>query len=449
MIRAGSRRGRLVRSFALVAIAAVAMGGSCDLGSPGKFVPFPSFDGQLQGSYAYVDEGNDGSFEAEDLDAIVASGSAAPGLLSSAAATQTVSITAERDAESILVHCEHALLPGTSQTGCQGSVVAAFDVATAGSSSVQIQASSVTATLPAPGTLTQVLHGEVTIDCGGVPQSGIVDWPAGVGESSNRDELAELVAAPCLFTIQIDARIETSGLAVPLDFVQTIAVSVTTSDLPECSDASQCPAEAPFCDANGACGTGDEGEPAVVAAIHCDTPFVTPSGCSRGVSGSLCRADFECVDGNSCNGSVCVGDTACTSDVDCPPGEFCSEQGTCSPFGLQGGGCLTGEYCRQGLICLSGNCTAILDEGGDCTQPFVICDGGLHCFQSSGTCEVRLPLGDACSENGECADYPVDGSCNQAVGGVCTLRQSSGGPCAQSADCAGFIGCNLGTGTCN
>jgi hypothetical protein len=420
----------------------------------------PSFEGLLQEFLTEVDEGDDGSLEASDVGSLTA-GASDPGTLSTSASTQQVSFSAESDHDSILTHCEHVLTAGTSRTACTGTVRGEFVPAETGTARFYVAAVRSPGPSDTPSGLTDSVNGRVVVDCGQGSVLEVVDQPAaGVGVFDKADiEVEAEEGVPCLVTIEHTATASAASMPVGTSLIQTVSVTgQVLSSSPECTRSDQCPAEAPVCDADGVCGTGDEGQPGLIASIHCQTPFVAGSpfvdpGCSWGVSGSACRGDFECQTdaGYTCSANVCVGSTACSSDGDCPPeAPYCSDQGTCSPHGEQGDGCVTGDFCRQGLICLSKRCTVILGEGGDCTQPFTTCDGPYACFPSTNTCETPRPLGSICTADVECAAYPVDNSCNQAIGGgVCAERQSSGGPCADNLDCQGFAGCDTGTGTCN
>ncbi len=441
---AASERGWLV---VLVLLLGFAIGSDCTTSSEGKLASPPSFAGLLQEFETLVDDLADGSIDASDA----GSTTGGPGALSTSTSLHSVSLASESDSDTILAHCEHTLSPGTSETGCMAIIRASFDVAEAGTTEFYVEATRTPGETLAPTGLSSSLEGVVSIDCVTDSTTDSVNNPTSFFETTSRTILVNTqLGDACAVTIQMTASVTTSGLATPTSFIQTVSVTVPTSTTPDCTRASQCPAETPFCDANGSCGTGDEGQPANVVVEDCMAEFISSFGCSHGVSGSVCRGDFECTDGYDCSGlGVCVGQTPCVSDLDCsPPADICTEQGTCSPYGEQGEGCVTGDFCRQGLICLSNRCTVLIGQGEDCTLPNTVCDG-LACFPSTGTCEAPRPLGSSCTDNVECEDSPAFNSCNQAVGGVCTVRQSSGGPCTQNLDCAGFQGCDLGTNTCN
>lgn len=436
--------------FALACLCALAIGSDCSTPREGKMSAFPSFDTLTQAFETRVDDGGDGSIEASDVGTIVGT-SADPGVLSTSTTTHQVSFSAFSDSDSVLSHCEHSLSPGSSETACTGTVRARFDVEVGGFTVFYLSALTAPNGAAAPASLSSSLEGEVSVDCGVSSGTALVYNPAPILEGST-DQIVLNVegGSSCQVTIVQTAIATTTGLAAPASFVQTVSVSAVTTAIPDCTESGQCPPEAAFCDSTGVCGTGDEGSPALVAATHCATPFVSASGCSYGVSGSTCRGDFECADGYACSGGVCVGDTACATDIDCSPSApICTEQGTCSTHGEQGEGCVTGLFCRAGLICLSNRCTVILGEGEDCSAIHTTCDGPYVCFPSTQTCESPLPLGSSCAANIECQDFPLANSCNAAAGNTCSARQGTGGPCAQDIDCAGFGGCDQGTGTCN
>lgn len=456
-------RRRAPRWLCLLTIGWLMAGGSCD-GRPTpdgtRVQALPEFGARVQEFQTTVDEGADGVIDASDVGTTT---TAAPGQLSNASATQSVSMYASRDVDTVYAECGHALQPGTSETVCTGVIRAAFIAAGSGNIKFDIVAIRAPSAGQLPPFVDSVVTGEVTIGCGGGPGVGTTETvmnpppggPAGVEIYSLYDIIAGATPGEvCEVEIDLTASVTTNGLAEPLTVIQTVSVTAPISTTPVCVTNKQCPAERPFCNADGDCGSGGEGSPALVAAEQCQAPFVTDvfagSRCSEGVSGSFCRGDFECRTGWTCLAGFCRGDTSCSSDADCPPeASICTEQGTCSPFGAQGADCVSTDFCRMGLICSSNSCTAILGQGEDCTQPFTQCDGPFACFPSTDTCEVPLPLGSVCSADIECADYPLDNSCNQAIGvGVCAVRQSPGGPCTQNIDCASNS-CDTVGGTCN
>ncbi len=421
---------------------------TADMNSP------PEFGTRTQEYETRVDEGNDGTIEASDPNALPPGLSmSAPGLLSSSTATQTVEFYARADQDTIFASCEHTLEPGTSKTTCDGVVRGAFTVSKSGFG-IFVAAALLVPDSDDRTPAVEARHtGDVTIVCGSEQRSDSVGRSPEFAVPDN--ELLKMPAVEgetCEVTIDFAGAVETDGLTASLKVIQAVSVTGPIESTPDCTTNEQCPAESPFCGSNGGCTNGEEGSPADIPAVQCATEFATNAAggqtlCVEGVPGSPCSGDHGCQEGYACVNNQCQGNTACASDADCPVGEStCTEQDFCSPSGEQGDGCILSTKCAKGSICLSNVCTVIRFEGESCAEPATRCDGGLRC--DGAFCVPLLPPGSACSADEECLLSPGINVCNQAIGGECAARGQAGFDCARDIECISFAGCNESTGQC-
>jgi hypothetical protein len=263
------------------------------------------------------------------------------GVLSSSSSTQTVTFSAESDFDSILTHCEHSLTAGTARTACNGTVRGQFVPAEEGFAAFYVAAQLRPRPFDLPAGLTDALSGLVTIDCGVDGAVVSVENSSGVSNpvTSGKATVDIQEGTPCQVQIDYSGEVTTSAMAVATALTQTISVTMAGGLAAKCTRSAQCPAEAPICGADGACGKSDEGQSADVAAVHCATPYVSQLGCSWGVSGSKCRGDFECRTDAGYTCSLPVGVCAerqssggpCASNQDCQGFTGCNiGTGTCN-----------------------------------------------------------------------------------------------------------------------
>lgn len=223
----------------------------------------------------------------------------------------------------------------------------------------------------------------------------------------------------------------------------------------------------------------------------CSAPSECPSGftcaggrCHRG-TGTDCRIDLHCDDGDACTLDVCEGGL-CAHEPQaaaCDDGDFCNGPDTCTDgectnvgpppcpgvcdasgcvdCGQMGLACCAGSTCSTGA-CVSGTCAACGGIGQPC------CPTGTDCVSSettcaSGSCVACGGLGQPCCGGGRCA---LGTLCNgntcaappgcigvvcpggmTCVGGACTACGLLGQPCCGDT-CGTGASCNLGTMTC-
>ncbi|MEM9175074.1 MAG: hypothetical protein AAGC67_07550 [Myxococcota bacterium] len=439
---------RLPLRLGALLLAVACLGSECPpRNAPSGFLdPFPNFFAQIQEFATFVDEGADGSLEAPPVPQSVVGGASNPGVLGTSTVSQSVSIAASADSDSILAHCEHTLVPGTSETGCVGTLRGTFVVAEPG---VAVFTAQAVAWIQPD--LSSEVSSQIRIDCGDDEAEFSLSLdpsdPVAVAAADVRLGVEE--GQVCLVEIELTASVTTVALAAATEVRQTVSVSAATTEGVQCTRSSQCPAEVPICDADGRCNTGDEGSPATVTRLHCVTPFVsTFFGCTNAQSGSPCSAADECASGYTCNAfDVCEGAIPCASAGDCPGSvPTCTELGFCSGRGVQGDACVFTSACQQGLLCRSNQCTVILQQGEACPQPAASCDGGLLCDPDTDTCEQLRPPGSSCSANIQCADVPP--TFYTCTLGTCSAVSMTGGQCDDDDDCS-FTTCNTSTNVCN
>jgi hypothetical protein len=92
-------------------------------------------------------------------------------------------------------------------------------------------------------------------------------------------------------------------------------------------------------------------------------------------AGGTCNPSFQgsCGDGLACDSttSKCraplgLGD-ACFNSVPCATGLYCTNSGVCAEPTKEGAACQVYDRCADGLACISGECTPLLDNGQSCT----------------------------------------------------------------------------------
>lgn len=177
----------------------------------------------------------------------------------------------------------------------------------------------------------------------------------------------------------------------------------------------------------------------------------TRSVCEAGPSGMRCadcRADSDCVPGNSCLNNHCVD---CTDDEDCDTG-ICGPRKTCDqcrtaadcdgfpgqPY-CEGGQCL---QCESDTDC-TGDLPRCGDEGfcvlcatdADCTAPTGTCRGGRcsSCGSDSDCPSLALPncISSGCGPCDGDFDCEVEYTCERGVG----VNRSCSIECGADGDC--------------
>ena len=196
-----------------------------------------------------------------------------------------------------------------------------------------------------------------------------------------------------------------------------------------CGDGPAC-GEGEFCSMSGECAD-----------------YVDPdSGEDCGI-GAPCPEEYHCVD------EQCVAERSlqegqgCSEHSLCSQGLYCDfETETCEPkdWGAEGDSCFIYNLpvCDPGLGCeiedvgtgapgsFEASCVPQQPQGGPCTwanecQADLFCDTEIE-FETTGTCEERLELGEPCHRNTECqsftCSFPGDGSAS----GECAEDTSPG-----------------------
>jgi hypothetical protein len=197
-----------------------------------------------------------------------------------------------------------------------------------------------------------------------------------------------------------------------------------------------------------------------------------------------CNSNLDCPSGYTCNSEHrCKltdgqppgpgGGTACVKPGDCAPGQNCGADnkchgGDCSTSGcpstyvcklsngvpacvpVGGGGGITSE-CKKdadcpspaGSKCLSGKCTAPVDQCADGSQ----CPNGGQCVGGSCTpsCDANkpCPTGYACDlAKGVCTDNPAPcTSSTQCTGGNVCVDEHCVAPCGANGECGAGLVC--------
>jgi len=138
------------------------------------------------------------------------------------------------------------------------------------------------------------------------------------------------------------------------------------------------------------------------------------NGCDLGVClGEVedCVTDDDCEDGLVCRGEKCVGSSGkeCSNNFGCDMGEYCSEEGICTPYSADGTSCSDSdggfEFFRKGIV-------NDITNGGTYTD---------YCFKDGNTLVEH-----ACGENHlvtwvefECPNGCENGACNKEEDNQC------------------------------
>jgi hypothetical protein len=193
------------------------------------------------------------------------------------------------------------------------------------------------------------------------------------------------------------------------------------------------------CDATGTC-VEDPGGTSCGDGLQC-----FGRGACLSPDGSVCQTAAECGSGN-CEPAV-GGGSACCSQA-CPDGQLCNGDGACvSPESDLGNACTSDAQCIGGRcfdgVCCDSECGAACEtcaapgREGRCSAAAVgsndpQCPSGRQC---AGRGQCLLPLGAACSLNGDCRS----GECGPALQGggeiCCEAVCANGQRCSAAGSC--------------
>lgn len=221
-----------------------------------------------------------------------------------------------------------------------------------------------------------------------------------------------------------------------------------------CAEACDGPCEA--CDATGACIAEADGT-SCGDALQC-----FGRGACLLPRGAACNGDDACGTGN-CEAAVGAG-LVCCSEA-CPAGQLCNGEGVCvTPESDTGASCTTDEDCVGGRctdgVCCGSDCDGACEtcngpgQAGRCSAAPAgsadpLCGDGRQC---AGRGQCLLPLGAACTFNGECrtgeCEPSLQGPGEICCEGVCANGQRcspagscvdapdpNGGSCSVNSDC--------------
>ena len=210
------------------------------------------------------------------------------------------------------------------------------------------------------------------------------------------------------------------------------------------------------CAYTGSANLGDECLDATCAQGYCDYSDIPDGG---EVCEPLVGVDSPCPQGNECDptqgfcdfSGLCtalLGDGgSCSDSSNCAPGLTCLNYTTCGPQGGEGQPCAIGSDCQNGLNCDvvadGGNqCTAPIPDGGACDPTASLCDLEDTCFL--GACQpFTANPGESCGNDpsGFGGRYCNTGFCNNPDGGPGTCVGYGG----LADSCSGD---DAGSGTC-
>lgn len=418
-----------LKTATLVALVLFLVHAACTGNGMTSQVDPPTVAGKEQNDIAVVDAGNDGTPDDTDVNNTTATGTVP--VEAARAEANGIVVTKERDADSdgVGVTCTHDLSGAqASNTECIGVTRAEFPIATE-SGPVEFDVAFFSSS-PDSGAaeLTEQIDVAIAIDCGDAVETADLSLTT-VQQALLSATIGSGAVACALEVTLINFRVISTGLATRV--VQGVRVTARNLAPIQCADGSQCPLDLRFCNQNGFCQSGLEGQTCAIASLGCSTPLCLASQCNDGDAGSPVPDAFFCADGYGYDGAECVGEP-CASDADCLDAvrPICTFGAGCSKTGATSDGCLTDDGCASGA-CVLNVCTDIVGQGEVCSVIDTLCGAGLICFDN-GTCQVPLPLGAACNANDECENGPPFG--NSCIGGFCTARSGIGGVCDPGDD---------------
>lgn len=221
-----------------------------------------------------------------------------------------------------------------------------------------------------------------------------------------------------------------------------------------CNFDSDCPTEAPVCDARGTCVP--DPNPPRVCAVSADCE--AGEWCRNGLCEALpvrdpawnCQFNEHCGEHGVCVDGHCYN--ACLTDENCGTDQICAPNGYCQYDPAPGTECTLDVDCGGTAVCIDGLCHDACTANADClnAQDHCIvgvcvasdmarpqcytnadCMGGEECFE--GIC--RVP----CTDNDDCAGCPGNPIC--ALGGYCMDNNDIHPECALSFDCDSGLMC--------
>jgi hypothetical protein len=170
----------------------------------------------------------------------------------------------------------------------------------------------------------------------------------------------------------------------------------------------------------------------------------------------FCSIDSDCADGLFCDQST----NKCTTKID--PGQKCAKDHQCKSNKCDkvNQKCLdlsdTNQACNSSLECKDslwcsptpsiGVCTGpdmIANLGENCDGVLVWCRQGLRCL--GGKCTAPVPDGSTCTASSQCADTSY---CNTLTSKCTSPRKAADAACANSAECAADLYCDGATDKC-
>ena len=162
---------------------------------------------------------------------------------------------------------------------------------------------------------------------------------------------------------------------------------------------------------------------------------------SQAGSGSTCERNGHCQGGLACVFGECKPPLAsgeiCGDNGDCESGLVCGDKGRCTDKGKPGDSCTDDHQCAE--VCINGSCAERSKKGGTCDSGDDFdCDFGLYCI--TGTC------GDKPGNGGQC-DPESSFQCDMGETcweGKCEQRHEAGGPCNKMFDCEFGLFCQEG-----
>ena len=131
-----------------------------------------------------------------------------------------------------------------------------------------------------------------------------------------------------------------------------------------------------------------------------------------------CSSDAQCPFGLCCKNGLCVEcDRPSFDCITCPGGD--GGDGGCVGCCCPDGGCLEGQICTAGCICIPDGSDSDSDSDSSCDCSDIVCSGGLCCNEVTCVCETCGSGG--CCHNIQCGEGQA---CNQAT---CACEEPPGG----------------------
>lgn len=165
-----------------------------------------------------------------------------------------------------------------------------------------------------------------------------------------------------------------------------------------------------------------------VACCLCAAMMILSMGCRKD-AGEPCEDAANCKEGLVCLDGNCFQMKAdggpCEKAEHCEDGLACVE-GKCYRLGAEGKSCEREVHCLDGLVCLDGACFKLRAEGEAAAQD-PQCRDGLVVWQEK--CFKKRVAGGACQEAAECVDEHI------CLDGACFLPRKAGEACKKVEQC--------------